>query len=54
MTPIHHHYQDKKELPGPVIFHKPVPPQHEAKIVSRFWIIGIILAVTTLALLKVR
>ena len=54
MTPIHHHYQDKKELPGPVIFHKPVPPQHEAKIVSRFWIIGLILAVTTLALLKVR
>ena len=54
MTPIHHHYQDKKELPGPVIFHKPVPPQHEAKIVSRFWIVGIILAVTTLALLKIR
>ena len=54
MTPLHHHYQDKKELPGEVLFHKPVPPHHEAKIVSRFWIVGIILAVSTLALLKIR
>ena len=54
MTPLHHHYQDKKELPGSVIFHKPVPPHHEAKITSRFWIVGVILAVATLALLKIR
>ena len=54
MTPLHHHYQDKKEPEGAVIFHKPVPPQHEAKIVSRFWIVGIILGVATLALLKIR
>ncbi len=54
MTPLHHHYQDKKEPEGTVIFHKPVPPQHEAKIVSRFWIVGIILGVATLALLKIR
>ena len=54
MTPLHHHYQDKKAPDGPVIFKKPVPAQHEAKITVRFWIVGIILAVSTLALLKIR
>ena len=54
MTPLHHHFQDKKAPDGPVIFPKPVPPQHEAKITVRFWIIGIIVAVSTLALLKIR
>ena len=54
MTPLHHHYQDKKAPDGLVIFPKPVPPQHEAKITVRFWIVGIILAVSTLALLKIR
>ena len=54
MTPLHHHYQDKKAPEGPVIFPKPVPPQHEAKITVRFWIVGLLLAVATLALLKIR
>lgn len=54
MTPLHHHYQDKKEIPGVVLIHKPVPPHHEAKITARFWIVGIMLAVATLALLKIR
>jgi phospho-N-acetylmuramoyl-pentapeptide-transferase len=54
MTPIHHHFQDKKAPDGPVLFPKPVPAQHEAKITTRFWIVGIILAVSTLALLKIR
>ena len=40
MAPLHHHYQ-KKGIPEP-------------RIVTRFWIIGIILAVGTLALLKIR
>ena len=40
MAPLHHHYQ-KQGIP-------------EARIVTRFWIIGIILAVSTLALLKIR
>lgn len=40
MSPIHHHYQ-KKGI-------------HEAKIVARFWIVGIILAVLTVVTLKVR
>lgn len=40
MAPLHHHYQ-KKSIPEP-------------KIVTRFWIVGILLAILTLALLKVR
>jgi len=54
MTPLHHHYQDKKAPEGPVLFPKPIPAQHEAKITVRFWIVGILLAVSTLALLKIR
>jgi len=40
MSPLHHHYQ-KKGI-------------HEAKIVSRFWTVGILLAIITLATLKLR
>ncbi|MBW3468882.1 phospho-N-acetylmuramoyl-pentapeptide-transferase [Arthrospiribacter ruber] len=40
MSPLHHHYQ-KKNI-------------HESKIVVRFWIIGILLAIITLATLKLR
>lgn len=40
MAPLHHHYQKKG--------------YHESKIVTRFWILGIILAVITIVTLKVR
>jgi len=40
MAPLHHHYQKKG--------------MHEAKIVARFWIIGILLAVITIVTLKLR
>lgn len=40
MSPLHHHYQKKG--------------YHEAKIVTRFWIIGILLAIITIITLKVR
>ena len=40
MSPIHHHYQKKGV--------------HEAKIVARFWIIGILLAVLSIVTLKIR
>ncbi len=40
MSPIHHHYQ-KKGIPEP-------------KITTRFWIVGIILAVITIVTLKIR
>ena len=51
MAPLHHHYQ-KEGIPA--IIQKPAGALPEAKIVSRFWIVGIILAVITVALLKVR
>ncbi len=40
MSPLHHHYQKKG--------------MHESKIVSRFWIVGILLAVLTVITLKIR
>lgn len=40
MAPIHHHYQKKGF--------------HESKIVARFWIIGILLAVLSIVTLKIR
>lgn len=40
MSPLHHHYQKMN--------------YHESKIVSRFWIVGILLAIITLTTLKLR
>lgn len=40
MSPLHHHYQKKG--------------YHEAKIVTRFWIVGILLAILTIVTLKLR
>jgi phospho-N-acetylmuramoyl-pentapeptide-transferase len=40
MSPLHHHFQKKG--------------YHESKIVARFWIIGILLAVITIVTLKIR
>ncbi len=40
MSPLHHHFQKLG--------------MHEAKIVTRFWIVGVMLAVVTLITLKVR
>lgn len=40
MSPLHHHYQKKG--------------YHEAKIVTRFWIIGILLAILSIVTLKIR
>lgn len=51
MTPLHHHFQ-KEGIDA--IFTSPKKALPEAKIVVRFWIIGIILAVFTIAMLKLR
>ena len=51
MAPLHHHYQ-KEGIPA--LFTRPEKALPEAKIVTRFWIVGMILAVITIALLKVR
>ena len=51
MAPLHHHYQ-KEGIP--TVIKWPGRPIPEAKIVTRIWIVGMILAVVTIALLKVR
>ena len=51
MAPLHHHFQ-KEGIPA--LITKPERAVPEAKIVARFWIIGIILGVFTLAMLKLR
>ena len=40
MSPLHHHYQKLG--------------MHESKIVTRFWIVGIILAILAIVTLKIR
>ena len=40
MSPLHHHFQKKGF--------------HESKIVARFWIVGILLAVLSIVTLKIR
>lgn len=51
MAPLHHHFQ-KEGIPA--LIQAPQRALPEAKIVARFWIIQVILAVITVALLKVR
>ena len=51
MAPLHHHYQ-KEGIQA--LIKSPAKALPEAKIVTRFWIVGIILAVITVALLKIR
>ena len=51
MAPLHHHFQ-KEGIPA--LITSPAKAIPEAKIVARFWIIGIILAVVTIAMLKLR
>jgi phospho-N-acetylmuramoyl-pentapeptide-transferase len=51
MTPFHHHFQ-KTEVEA--LIKVPRNPLPENKIVSRFWIIAIMLAVITLITLKIR
>jgi len=40
MAPLHHHYQKSG--------------MHESKIVNRFWIVAVLLAVVTIITLKIR
>ena len=66
ISPLHHHYQawkvdpvTKQEIiPEGLNYSRPKPNGghgfHEVKVTIRFWIVGVILAVATLALLKIR
>ncbi len=54
MTPLHHHYQKAGNAGIDAIIQKPFNPLTEPKIVNRFWIVGMILAVFALVTLKMR
>lgn len=54
MTPLHHHFQKPGNAGIDAIIQKPYNIVPESKIVIRFWLIGIILAVITIVTLKMR
>ncbi len=54
MTPLHHHYQKPGDGSIDALIQKPFIPLTEPKIVNRFWLVGMILAVLALATLKMR
>ena len=54
MTPLHHHFQKAGNAGIDALIQYPIRPIPESKIVTRFWIIGILLAVLTFVTLKIR
>lgn len=54
MTPLHHHYQKPGNSGIQALIQAPLAAIPESKIVTRFWIVGIFLAVITFATLKIR
>ncbi|MDE5666078.1 MAG: phospho-N-acetylmuramoyl-pentapeptide-transferase [Duncaniella sp.] len=54
MTPLHHHYQKPGNSGIEALIQAPLRAIPESKIVTRFWIVGIFLAVITFVTLKIR
>jgi phospho-N-acetylmuramoyl-pentapeptide-transferase len=54
MTPLHHHFQKAGNSGIDALLQRPYAVVPESKITVRFWLIGILLAVLTLATLKMR
>ncbi len=54
MTPLHHHFQKPGNSGIDALIQAPLRAIPESKIVIRFWIIGIFLAVITFVTLKIR
>ena len=54
MTPLHHHFQKAADPAMKCLFPYPKHPIHESKIVTRFWIVSILLAALTFITLKIR
>lgn len=54
MAPLHHHFQKAGNSGIDALWQKPINPIPESKIVVRFWIIGIFLAILTFITLKIR
>lgn len=54
MSPLHHHFQKAGNSGIDALWQHPINPIPESKIVIRFWIIGILLAILTFITLKIR
>jgi phospho-N-acetylmuramoyl-pentapeptide-transferase len=54
MTPLHHHFQKSRDAGIQALIQRPYNVVPESKLVVRFWLIGILLAVITIVTLKVR
>lgn len=54
MTPLHHHFQKEGNAGIDAYIQKPLRAIPESKIVTRFWIVGILLAAITFVTLKIR
>ncbi len=54
MTPLHHHFQKPGDGSIKALIQIPKAPIPESRLVTRFWIIGIFLAVITFVTLKIR
>jgi len=54
MAPLHHHFQKRGDNSIDAVIQKPYAEIPEPKIVVRFWIAGILLAVMTFVTLKLR
>lgn len=54
MSPLHHHFQKPGNSGIDALIQTPMRAIPESKIVIRFWIVGIILAVVTFVTLKIR
>ena len=54
MTPLHHHFQTQGTAESKVLFKKPYNALPESKIVMRFFLVAIFLAVITFVTLKIR
>ncbi len=54
MTPLHHHFQKPGNSGIDALLQAPLNAVPEPKIVTRFWIIGLLLAVLTFVTLKIR
>lgn len=54
MTPLHHHYQKEGNAGIDALIQKPLQAIPESKIVTRFWIVTLFLAVITFVTLKIR
>lgn len=54
MSPLHHHYQKAGNAGIDALIQRPIIPLTESKIVIRFWLITILLAVFAVITLKMR